>query len=226
VYINRGSDAGISNGDLFTALRRTRSVRSTRDRVGDLGVHYLELGQMQVVMTQAGFSMARIVQACDAIEVGDTIVAFETIDFPELPENRPINAMLPSSGKITGAIAITRDTLSNVGSAIYNNGITETGVSGGRLGGVSLGVAAEGQIVYIDLGNRDGVQTGDLFLVYRPLGNDTPLFQLSDEARELLEGQREVIGELVVLKVEERAATALITFSSGGLSPGDPIELR
>jgi hypothetical protein len=49
---------------------------------------------------------------------------------------------------------------------------------------------------------------------------------IDPEAREALAGQREVIGELVVLKVEERAAAALITFSSDGVSRGDLIERR
>jgi hypothetical protein len=35
-----------------------------------------------------------------------------------------------------------------------------------------------------------------------------------------------VIGELVVIKVRERAATALVTFTSDGVSLGDLVELR
>ncbi len=189
-------------------------------------MHYLKIGQMRAVMVQPEFSMARVVHACDGIEIGDTIIAFEEIDFPELPADRPFNSMMPSTGKTTGAIVMSRDTLLNSGSPLFGGTTVVPGVSGGRLGGISSGVVAEGQVVYIDLGDRDGIQTGNLFLIYRPLNADSPLHPLSGEAARLLAGQREVIGELVVLKVRERSATALITFTSGAVFAGSSIELR
>ncbi len=226
VYLSRGSNSGIFTGNLLAAVRATREISSTRESVGELGMHYLEVGQMRAVMVQPEFSMARVVHACDGIEIGDTIVAFEEIDFPELPSGRPFNSMMPSTGKTTGAIAMSRDTLLNSGSPLFGRTTVVPGVSGGRLGGISSGVVAEGQVVYIDLGDRDGIQTGNLFLIYRPLNTDSPLHPLSREAARLLAGQREVIGELVVLKVEERSATALITFTSGAVFAGSSIELR
>ena len=226
VYLSQGSDSGIASGNLLAAVRATREISSTRESVGELGMHYLEIGQMRAVMVQPEFSMARVVHACDGIEIGDTIVAFEEIDFPELPTGRPFNSMMPSTGKTTGAIVMSRDTLLNSGSPLFGGTTVVPGVSGGRLGGISGGVVAEGQVVYIDLGDRDGIETGNLFLIYRPLGTDSPLHPLSGEAARLLAGQREVIGELVVLKVEERSAAALITFTSGAVFAGSSIELR
>jgi hypothetical protein len=105
-------------------------------------------------------------------------------------------------------------------------GTSLAGISSGRLGNLSGGTSGQGEIVYIDLGDRDGVESGDLFLIYRPL-NLSGRFQNIDRAtRELLAGERDVIGELVVLKVEERASTALITYASDGVAPGDLIERR
>ena len=233
VYINQGSNAGIETGEVFTAVRATRDVSSTRVRrlgryapVGELGTHYLEMGQLQTVMVQPGFSMARVVHSCGGIEVGDTIVGFQEIDFPELPSGRPFSSTMPSSGKTTGTIAISRDTLSNSASPIFGGTTTVPGVRSSRLGSLSGGVVSDGQIVYIDLGSRDAVQTGDIFLIYRLFNTNSPLFELSDEAKALLAGQREVIGELVVLKVEELSATALVTYASRGVSVGDFVELR
>jgi hypothetical protein len=93
-------------------------------------------------------------------------------------------------------------------------------------GNISLGFVGEGQIVYIDLGDRDGVRPGDMFLIYRPLNFDSRLYEVAGEAARLLAGEREVVGDLVVIKVRERAATALATFTSDGVSPGDLVELR
>ena len=226
VYLSRGANSGIATGDLFTAVRPTRNVRSTRENIGDLGRHYLESGQMRAVMVQPEFSMARVLHSCDGIEVGDTAVPFNAIDFPELPSDRPFSSMMPSNGKTTGAIAIARGVLLNSGSSLFGETTLIPGVAGGRLGRTSRGLAAEGQIVYIDLGDRDGVQTGDLFLIYHPQDTMSPIHPISNEAARLLADQRAVVGELVVLKVEERSAAALITFTANGVFSGDLIELR
>ena len=225
VYLSRGSSSGITVGDLFTAVRKTRSVGSMRGGVGSLGIHYLESGQMRVIMVQPEFSVARVVHACDGIQVGDQLVGFQEINFPDLPENRAFDPMMPSTGGTTGAIAITRDALSTSGSTLFKTTSVVPG-TGGRLGGISRGLAGSGQIVYIDLGTQDGIRIGDLFLIYRPLESSVSLYRLSGDAARRLAGQREVLGELVVLKVNERSASALITFSSGGVSPGDSVELR
>ncbi len=54
----------------------------------------------------------------------------------------------------------------------------------------------------------------------------SPIHPISNEAARLLADQRAVVGELVVLRVEERSAAALITFTANGVFSGDLIELR
>ena len=51
---------------------------------------------------------------------------------------------------------------------------------------LSSGLVAEGQIVYIDLGDRDGVRTGDIFLIYRPLTFDNSLYDFSPKTVQVL----------------------------------------
>lgn len=226
VYLSQGSSEGVTPGERFTVVRSTRKVRSTRDGIGELGQHYLEVGQLEAVLVQPDFALARVIQACDAIEVGDPMVRFEEIHLPELPVDRQVGTLMPSTGKLTGAIALAREVLANSGSPMFG-GVTEVaGIPSSHLGNISLGFVGEGQIVYIDLGDRDGVRSGDVFLIYRPLNFDSVLYELGGEAARLLAREREVIGELVVIKVRERAATALVTFTSDGVSLGDLVELR
>jgi hypothetical protein len=66
-------------------------------------------------------------------------------------------------------------------------------------------VVAAGGVVYLNVGETAGVKTGDLFIVYR--GSTA-------------------IGEVAVLKVEEKAATALVTYSADALVLGDRVERR
>ena len=226
VYVSEGSAAGIEAGQVLTVVRPTIAVRSPREAVGDLGMHYLELGQLRVVLVQSDFSLARVINSCDSIEIGDTVVGFRLIDFPELPKNRPFSPAMPSSGKITGAIAMSRAALANTGSPVFGTSTRLPGVNRTHLSNLSGGLVAEGQIVYIDLGDRNGVRIGDIFLIYRPLTLDNRLYDRSAKAVRVLGGARQVIGELIVLKVEERAAAAIIAFASDGFSAGDLVELR
>jgi hypothetical protein len=225
IYLSRGTRDGVGTGDVFTVIRPTREVSSVRNNVGDLGLHYLELGQVQVITAQADFSMARVVHTCDAVSAGDQLVPFVEIDFPELPRNRPFSPTMPPTGGTTGAIAITQSVLSMIHEEIGTAG-SLAGIRSGRFGTLSGGLGGEGEIVYIDLGEGDGIATGDLFLIYRPLNLDNRFVNVDRETRERLADAREVIGELVVLKVGERAATALITYSADGVVPGDRIERR
>ena len=66
-------------------------------------------------------------------------------------------------------------------------------------------VVAAGGVVYLNVGETAGVKTGDLFIVYR--GSTA-------------------IAEVAVLKVEEKAATALVTYSADALVLGDRVERR
>lgn len=233
LYVSRGAEDGVRTGDLLSVVRPTRNVFSTRDDVGSLGRHFLELGQMRAVIVQPSFSLVRIVHSCGEITVGDIVTEFEEIDFPDLPSNRPFSPFMPSSGGISGAIAMTRDVLqvsntpalggSRVLSGYRTSLAEETAISG-----VVGGLAASGRIVYLDLGARDGIEMGDMFLIYRPMSTDGDrgLLPIPAGAKDILANERYVVGELVVLKVEERAATAMITFSSDGISPGDLVEIR
>ena len=50
VYLSQGASGGVTPGEIFTVVRPTRPVRSTREGIGNLGLHYLEVGQLQAVL--------------------------------------------------------------------------------------------------------------------------------------------------------------------------------
>ena len=90
---------------------------------------------------------------------------------------------------------------------------------------VEYGVAAEGSIVYVNLGQSSGVKPGDVFLVYRAVDVPEHMFHVPRESHRL-EYERVAIGEIVILKVEALAATALVTYSPGGVSARDVVARR
>ncbi len=225
VYIDRGASDGVQPGDRFTAIRPTRDVDSPRDRVGDLGRHYLEIAQLETVTVQNNFAMARIMNSCDGLGIGDSLIPFAEITVPEPEAGREFSATMRGSGEVTGAVAAAL----SLHMSIDKEFGTSTGIAGrssengpGRL---SAGVSGEGEIVYIDLGTRDGIEAGDVMLISRPIAVDQ-FGHISGETARLLAAQRKVFGELIVLKVQERAATALVTYSEDAVSRGDLVEPR
>jgi cell shape-determining protein MreC len=68
-----------------------------------------------------------------------------------------------------------------------------------------VAITSEGGVVYINLGKGDGVKPGDLFIVYNG---------------------KFAIGEIAVLKVEDKSSSALVTYSVEALVLGDRVERR
>ena len=89
----------------------------------------------------------------------------------------------------------------------------------GRLGGTVVDIqedgmiAGERQLLTINVGSAQGVVPGNMFTVYKIMYPSVPT-------------PRNVIGELVVVAVRERTATARVLYSRDAIMNGDKIELR
>jgi len=228
IYLSQGSEDGITAGRSYQVIRPTTKVTNPRGRTQDdqnLGMHYLELAQVTVVLAQPDYSLGRVMRNCgDPVEVGDILIPFQRIDLPPLPQRRPFNPLMKATADVKGEVVIAKTALLNFGSVMKGSG-SIPGVRAGHLESISRGIGHEGAIVYVDVGEGQGARPGDLFIVYRNLGVNSPLYPLPVEARKL-RGVREAIGELVILKVGERAATAFVTYASDGISLGDAVERR
>lgn len=227
IYVSQGSEAGVTTGTMYQVVRPTKRIDRPEGRTRDernLGMHYIDVAQIQVVLAQPDFALARVVSNCDAVEIGDIMLPWQRITPPSLTRPRPFNPFMTVAGGVKGSVVTSLGVLRNFGSTFKGSGKTP-GVRGGDLGSLEKGIGSEGTIVYIDIGQREGVRPGDLFIVYQQLELDGQLYDLPDEAQKL-RGQRAAIGELVVVKAGERASTALVTYSSNGIAAGDSVERR
>jgi hypothetical protein len=228
VYLSQGSEGGVVSGNSYQVVRKTRTVTNPYGRTSDqraLGMHYLDVAQVTVVLAQPDFALARVVRNCDdAIEVGDILQPFQRITFPTLPQRRRFSPLIQATGDVKGSVVITKLALTNYGSVMKMSG-SIPGVSSGHLEPLSRGVGHEGTIVYLDIGQGQGVRVGDLFIIYKYVELDSRLYDLPAEARKV-SGARTAVGELVILKVGERASTALVTYASDAVSLGDVVERR
>jgi LysM domain-containing protein len=228
VYLSQGSEDGMRAGNVYQVMRPTKTLtnpygRSKNDR--NLGTHYLDVGQIRVVLVQPDYSLARVLHNCgDAVEVGDFLLPFQRLVVPAPSRPRPFSPTMTTTSGIHGMIVTTKNVLLNFGSSFKGSG-TLAGAHEGRLEPLERGVASSGSIVYIDIGQDAAVNPGDVFIVYRDVEIDNNLYSLPREAKKL-RSARQAVGELLVLKVGERAATALVTYSTDGLVLGDQVERR
>lgn len=228
VYLSQGSEDGIAIGNKYQVIRPTKPLTNPNGRTSadrDLGMYYLDIAQLSVVLVQPDFALARVVHSCaDAVDPGDIVMPFQPITIPEPPRHRPFSPTMTSNSGVKGSIVSSKDVMLSFGSTFKTSGRIP-GVRSGRLGALDRGIASEGSIVYIDLGQEKAVKPGDIFIVYRNVQVDKRLYDFPIEVKKL-ELARTALGELVVVKVGERAATAVVTYADDALLFGDAIERR
>src|SRR5437773_1695419 len=233
VYLSQGSEDGIANGTVYQVVRRTKTLTNPRGKTKaerDLGMHYLEIAYVRVAVTQADFSLARVIHSCgDAIEVGDIMLPFQPIMLPQLERPRSFSPMMTTNSGIKGEIVTTKTVLLSNGSIFAGPNI-EPGVRGESISRANRGIAGDGTIVYLSIGQNQSVKPGDIFIVYRDVETDFDRRIYAGYAlpREInrLKGQRRAIGEVIVVNAGERASTALVTYSADELLLGDSVERR
>jgi hypothetical protein len=219
VFVNKGSSQGVKVGDEFQIVRSAPSDYlqypwfQSQDRLlRAMGTTYEDEARVRVVNVQPNVSTAQIVTSCSYVQRGDIALPFMPRAVPPIKPDESFDRFAPPSGKAKAMGVTTR---------YY-----------GQLG-------ASGKIVYVNLGNAQGVKVGDYFRVFRYQGNNqeteyqTPhvayqIFGFGSSQRPYsgAELPRDVLGEGVVLRVSKNAATVLITFSAAQIYPGDYVELE
>lgn len=109
VYLNRGSNDGVSPGDTYYTQRKVPF------NWGQGGTHVRRSGWVRVLAVQEKTSMAVISQACLDVKQGDYLKPFEPIPVPLLPVQPPVDRMTPETGRMRGKIIASLDDLGTLG---------------------------------------------------------------------------------------------------------------
>ena len=185
VYLSRGSNGGVKPGDLYTIHHVTYEVKhpDTRRTIG----HKVETtGWLRVVLVQENSASAIIEHACADIHAADYLKPFAPVTVPMLPLRPQPTRLTPPTGKQDGAVVdIDKDAM----------------------------IAANGQLVVLNLGTRNGIAPGNILLVYRIMYPSVPT-------------PRVVLGEIVVVSVREKTSVARVVYTSDAIMNGDRVELR
>ena len=221
VYLNVGSGWIVNPGGEYMVLRPVQDLvrqevypRQYR-RLLELGIMYQEIGRLRVNIVRQGSATATVLHTCDAISVGDICIPFNTKEEPAIQTGRRLDPLAPPSGKTSGTIVAGKGFLM---------------------------LFSQHDVVYLDIGSKQGVALGQYYRVYRPFDRPNDVFQTASMeypthiATEQLsphltpqqqkELPRDILGELLIIHVEGKSATGLITTIRRPIVVGDYVELQ
>jgi hypothetical protein len=224
IYINKGSDQGAKVGDVFFIVRPTEDtikIEWTKWQYSimkQMGTAWEDEGQARVVVAQPNVSIAQIQHSCDSVQRGDVVLPYLERPVPTLKQNVQFDKFAPPDGKTMAMIIVGKK---------FQQQVTSN------------------DIVYVNLGNLQGVKIGDYFRIFRYEGTEhettyqTPRYSFDVAYKSPTYGfgsapkkwnwsnvPRENLGEGVVLRTGPNSSTVLITFTLQGVFAGDYVELE
>jgi hypothetical protein len=225
VFINRGGRQGVKVGDEFSVIRpsvdfvRYEWTKWQYAILRKMGTVWEDEGRVRVIVVQQNTSVAQITHACNSIQRGDIIVPFAERTAPPMKSEVNFDRFAPPSGKAKAMIIVGKRYEQAVGT---------------------------NDVVYVNLGQHQGVQVGDYFRIFQYTGTEhETAYQTSRFAFDI-EGPwgptfgmgaapskwdwsntpRQVLGEGVVVRTAPNSSTVLLTFTLREIYPGDYVEIE
>jgi hypothetical protein len=248
VYLDKGAEQGLHEGQEFHVIRPRGFVEKVyRQKKGNLGVFVQEIGQLRIISLKPNVSVAQITYACDQILLGDLLTGPTDRVSPEprVASDISINRFSDPNGLPTGRVMMARDRREMVaaGDVIYVDiGAEDNAVLGDVV--TIYRKVGTGNIVNVnneELARRS--DTGYASEKYRG-GTFSQQAQRSKDVRDE-PGQyrhspikttevknkrppmpRKVVGEALIVNVQQRTATAVIMRAAQEIHTGDFVEIK
>lgn len=253
VYINVGASQGARAGQEYSVIRpRGRFKSSFSRKDGTLGVFTQEVGRLRVDLVKDNYSVAQVIGACETILLGDVLRAVPTpmsaasetqIYIADDLRTPQINRFADSSGKQQGRIVMARDAREALAAnhVVYIDLGSEDNVRAGDLLTIyrPLGKGNFREEVREITPNKVRDYESDVFKggkfsnkaqrAQDPNGtglNDQDAIRTAEVKRRRPAMPRKIVGEMVIINVEARTATAIITRTAQEVHTGDYVEVK
>jgi hypothetical protein len=253
IFVDGGVQQGLTAGQEFAVVRpRGRFTSKFTAKRGTLGVYTQEVGRLRLTEVRGQVSIAVVTGACETILLGDvlrplpTATTVATTGLSALNEraDTPFNRFSDPTGKQEGRIVLARDAremLTRNHVVYIDLGREDNLKAGDRLN--IFRPAGTGNITRLrdeemTDNTHDGFESerfrGGKFSVKAQRAKDPNGTDFNDQhpvntpeiKRRRPAVPRKVIGEMVVLSVEARTATAIITRVTQEVHTGDFVEVR
>lgn len=240
VYISMGANRGVKVGDMFSVIRPRGRVETRWTKKKNLGFYVQEVGAVEVVDVKAEVSVARIVTSCDNLLLGDLLQPTPARTSPLFEKRPALNVFADSTGKTNGRIFMERDGRELIGreQIVYIDLGAEDNV---KVGDYMTIYRPLGTGNIIDTEPEESVDSREDGFESDEYGGGTYSNQSARKSgsksngrvvstKKAKEGRpknlRNVVGELVILNVKQRTATAVITRTAQEIHTGDRVELQ
>src|SRR5215207_1410950 len=242
VYIDAGAQAGMREGQEFTVVRPRGRFSSKFSKKGTLGVYTEEVGRVRVVHVRDGVSVAEVTRSCGDILLGDLLRPYAPREVPNARAAGILDTFAAPTGKQTGRIVLARDGRETVtrDDVVFVDLGAEDNI---KVGDYLTVFRPEGHGELINFGDemvansrRDyasnelgggggfSIQSQRVRDVDGPKSGKNVLTTKRKRSRPPV--SRKVVGELVVLRVEGRTATAVVTRTAQEIHTGDAVEVQ
>ncbi len=241
VYLNMGASKGVRVGDMMSVVRPRGQVKTAWTRKNDgLGFYVQEVGALEIIRVKAEVSVARVKTSCDSILLGDLVQPIQMRTSPLHQQRAALDLFADPSGKAMGRLFMARDNQEIVtrDTIVYIDLGAEDNVQIGDyltvfrpLGKGNLFISDEDESVSArDSGYQSFEYRGGRFSnqAARKSG-DTAKGKVvtTEKAKEDRPSDlRKIVGEMVILNVKERTATAVITRTAQEIHTGDWVEVQ
>jgi hypothetical protein len=250
VYINAGSRQGIKEGQNFQIIRPRGDVKGVhRQKKGFLGTYIQEVGQLTVFKVRENTSAAQIMSSCgDMVLLGDLLTAIPDRVSPLQRTDTEVDRFADPTNKQFGRLMMAKDNRE----LVSNNDVVyiDLGVEDNVKPGDYLTIyrpLGTGNLTRVD--NEELARnraTGFQSDRYRGGGFSTEGMRAKDSTafvnaegryryrpittREVKKHRpampRKIVGEMVIIDVQTRTATAIITRVVGEAHTGDWVEIQ
>lgn len=239
VYLSLPAAGEAKPGDMFSVVRPRGQVKTKWTKKGNLGMYVHEVGSVEVVRVNSDHVVARVHTSCDNFLLGDLVRPMETRVSPMFVERPALDVFGTSSGKAMGRLFMARDNREALSkeNIVYIDLGTEDNVSVGDYVTVfrplgkgnpydkDINESVEARVS--DFGSFEYKGGGFSNQTYRKSGNNAGGKAVTGgKAKGGRPDIRKVVGELIVLNVKERTATALIVRNAQEIHTGDWVEIQ
>lgn len=185
IYSDVGARQGLKPGHELQLIRPAHEVYEVGSLFATVGRFYNAVGRARVVCVQEGTAILEITDSCEPAFLGDLLIPFEPIPIPLVRASAPLTQCDPPSGKLVGRIVEAKDRATPIGTD---------------------------SVVFLDLGEEDGLYPGDFLTVYRNRGDGSTI--------------RTLLGEVAVLWSKAGTSVAKVTSMVDTMGVGDFVELK
>lgn len=249
VYLNAGSQQGIKEGQNFQIIRPRGDVKGVhKQKKGFLGTYIQEIGQLQVFKVHENTSAAHITFTCDAALLGDLLAPVPDRESPLQRAEENLDRFADPTGKQNGILMMAKDSREMVtrNDIVYIDLGSEDQIKRGDYLTIYRPLGT-GNVTRVDneesarnraTGFQSDRYRGGGFSNQASRAKDSTAFRDTEgryryrpiTSREVKRHRplmpRKIVGELVIIDVQTRTATAIITRVASEVHTGDWVEIQ